>query len=128
MVVRGLSRVASRQDEINGLIIPRGTFMYIPIYALNFDQDIWGPDADMFNPDRWKIIPSTASNYNFLTFLQGPRSCIGERFAELTMKVILIRLVQRLRFEEVETGRRIQKKSMITTRPRGGVFLKVSAI
>jgi cytochrome P450 len=102
--------------------------VYIHIYALNFDEEIWGADADMFTPDRWKTIPSTTSNYNLLTFLQGPRWCIGERFAELTMKVISIRLIQKPRVEEVEPGRRMTKKSMITTRPEGGVFLKVSAL
>ena len=122
------NRVASVKDQINGVTIPKGTVIFIAIAAVNFDEEIWGPDVDTFNPDRWDKLPEKVSNYNYLTFLQGPRSCIGRKFAETEMKVLLVKLIQRLRFDEVVKGRHIEKKSMITTRPKGGMFLKISAV
>jgi cytochrome P450 len=123
-----LTRVASITDHFNGITIPKGTMIFVPIVAINCDETIWGPDVDSFNPDRWEKLPDTASNYSYLTFGQGPRTCIGRRFAEIEMKVLLVALIQRLRFDEIVKGRHIAKHTVITTRPKGGMFLKLSAI
>ena len=120
--------MANVDDNINGIKIPKGTIVFIPIAAVNFDETIWGPDVDTFNPDRWEKLPDTVSNYSYLTFLQGPRSCIGRRFAETEMKILLATLIQNLRFDEVVKGRRIEKQSIITTRPKGGMYLKLSPV
>src|SRR5271154_407490 len=92
------NRVASTTDQLNGITIPEGTIIFIPITAFNFDEDTWGPDVDTFNPDRWENLPPTVTNYSYLTFLQGSRSCIGRRFAETEMKVFLAALIQKLKF------------------------------
>lgn len=128
MLVAVTSRIASVTDQINGITIPKGTVIFVAIAAINFDENVWGPDVDTFNPDRWEKLPETVSNYNYLTFLQGPRSCIGRRFAETEMKVLLVKLIQRLKFDEVVKGRYVEKKAMITTRPKGGMHLKVSQV
>jgi cytochrome P450 len=122
------TRTASVTDQINGVTVPKGTIIFIVISANNFDETVWGPDVDSFNPDRWDKLPETVSNYNYLTFLQGPRSCIGRKFAETEFKVLLVALIQRLRFDEVVKGRHIEKKSIITTRPKDGMYLKLSAV
>lgn len=54
---------------------------------MNRSQEIWGEDADTFLPERWEAPETLAHNGipsiwgNQLTFLAGPRSCIGYRFA-----------------------------------------------
>jgi cytochrome P450 len=120
------NRVATTNDEINGVTIPKETIIFIPIAAINFDETMWGPDVDTFNPDRWEMLPQTVTNYSYLTFLQGPRSCIGRRFAETEIKVFLATLIQRLKFDEVVKGRHVEKERMITTRPKNGMYLKIS--
>jgi cytochrome P450 len=125
ILVNGVLREASVTNHVNGVIIPKGTLIIIPIVATNFDETIWGPDVDTFNPDRWT---DHVSKYSYLTFLQGPRSCIGRLFAETEMKVLLVALIQRLRFDEVVKGKHIERHIVITTRPKHGMFLKVSAI
>ena len=125
MLVSAVRREASVTDYVNGVIIPKGTIVVIPILATNFDETIWGPDVDVFNPDRWM---ENTSKFSYLTFLQGPRSCIGRSFAETEMKVLLVALIQRLRFEEVVKGKHIERHTVITTRPKHGMVLKISAI
>src|SRR5271170_2514981 len=127
-VVSVTNRVASVTDVINGVTIPKGTIIFIVISAINFDETVWGPDVDSFNPDRWEKLPETITNYSYLTFLQGPRSCIGRRFAETEMKALLVTLIQRLKFDEVVKGRKVEKQAMITTRPKDGMYLKISAV
>ena len=38
---------------------------------MNLDPEIWGPDSEIFNPDRWDNLPKSVTNYSYLTFLQG---------------------------------------------------------
>ena len=110
------------------MTIPKGTLIFVPLMAFHFDETVWGPDVDTFNPDRWEKLPEAVSNYSYLTFLQGPRSCIGRKFAEVEMKVLLVALIQRIHFDEVVKGRIVEKTSVITTRPKNGMHLKLSAV
>ena len=75
-------REALNDTSIQGHFVPAGTKIVIAAKAINMSKELWGPDADKFNPDRW-MGPGRAnsggaeSNYSFMTFLHGPRSCIG---------------------------------------------------
>ena len=77
--------------------------MVVP-WAINRDPAHWGPDAGIFNPDRW-MGPGRAgsggasSNFAFMTFFHGPRSCIGESFARTEMACLLAVLVGRFEME-----------------------------
>lgn len=58
----------------------------ICIAAINQMKEIWGDDADEFKPERWYNPPAGASSIpgvwgNVLSFLGGPRACIGYRFS-----------------------------------------------
>ena len=79
----------------------------VPIALINRDKSIWGEDATEFKlvlffyfvfiwllsdliffsrPERWENIPNAASSVpgvwaNQLTFIGGPRACIGFRFS-----------------------------------------------
>ncbi|KAG6846499.1 hypothetical protein H0H93_013573, partial [Arthromyces matolae] len=66
--------------------IIKGETLLIPIAAINRDKTIWGDDAHEFRPERWETVPEEANRIpgvwgNVLTFLGGPRACIGYRFS-----------------------------------------------
>ncbi|KAK7682247.1 hypothetical protein QCA50_014834 [Cerrena zonata] len=77
--------------------IPKGTTLYIGIRSSNIDKRIWGEDALEFKPERWlSQLPSTLTEAripgiysNLMTFNAGGRSCIGFKFSQLEMKVVL---------------------------------------
>lgn len=80
-------RVAVQDTTLVGHFIPKGTTIFISPWATNANKDFWGEDAGNFNPDRWlgegkANTGGIESNYAFLTFLHGPRSCIGQSFAK----------------------------------------------
>jgi len=59
---------------------------------------------------------------------KGTRSCIGRKFAETEMKCLLAVLIGNYTFEEVTPGRVVEKESIITVRPKGGMPLRLRRI
>ncbi|KAL9087751.1 MAG: hypothetical protein Q9165_006518 [Trypethelium subeluteriae] len=118
------------------LPVPRGTTIIMSPWAINQSKKLWGPDARSFNPDRW--IDSTTghanntggadSNFSFLTFLHGPRSCIGQAFAKAEFACLLAAWVGSFEMELAEPDKEIDIKSGITARPKGGLMVKLKPI
>ncbi|KAM4770676.1 cytochrome P450 3A9-like isoform 2-T2 [Rhinophrynus dorsalis] len=93
-----LERVSKQNVEINGLNIPKGTVTMIPAYVLHRDPEYW-PEPDEFRPERFsKEIKASQVPYTFLPFGDGPRNCIGMRFALLSMKVAVTVALQNFTF------------------------------
>lgn len=60
----------------------------IQIIGSNLTKEVWGSDAALFRPERWETVSvNSAANAvpgvwgNQLSFLGGPKGCIGFRFA-----------------------------------------------
>jgi len=88
----------------------KNTNVYVQIYNLNRDPSIWGTDAAEWKPERWLApLPESVANANIqgvyantMTFIGGPRSCIGFKFLLLEMKVALSQIVPAFRFAPAE--------------------------
>ncbi|KAJ3480638.1 hypothetical protein NLI96_g8207 [Meripilus lineatus] len=88
------------------ILVPEGTRIVISIRGCNINKAIWGEDADEWKPERWlSPLPETVTNAripgvysNLLSFLGGGRSCIGFKFSQLEMKVVLCVLLRSFRF------------------------------
>ena len=62
------------KDGQKPIFIPKGQSVLISTYALQQRKDIWGPDADVFRPERWE---NRRTGMEFIPFGGGPRKCIG---------------------------------------------------
>ncbi|KAG8532556.1 uncharacterized protein KY384_002433 [Bacidia gigantensis] len=124
------SRQLISEDRLAGHVIPPQTYVAIHANAINRLPQYWGPTAGEFDPDRWDCLPSTYSTSAFMTFLQGPRGCIGRKFAETEMKTLLCALLSRFVFESNERFEDPEDVKMwrLVLRPRDGVHLKVSSL
>lgn len=126
-------REAVQDTTVLGYPIPKGTTIMLSPWAVNNSKDLWGPDAEEFNPDRW-MEPGQAnsggatSNYAFLTFLHGPRSCIGSRFATAELACLLAAFVGRFEFEMAYPDEEIIIKGGITARPKNGMRLNLKVV
>ena len=66
----------------------QGTAVMIAPYVTHRLPQFWGDDVDEFKPQRF--LDSAATNPAYMPFLMGSRSCIGARFAQMEMEVLLL--------------------------------------
>ncbi|KAH9003662.1 cytochrome P450 [Lactarius hatsudake] len=93
--------------KIHEVFVPKDTNVYIHIYNLNRDPSIWGPDVTEWKLERWLApLPESVREAhiqgvyaNMMTFIGGPRACIGFKFAQLEIKVALSQMIPAFRFE-----------------------------
>lgn len=129
-------RIAIRDSTILGKPIPRGTEVLISPWAINRNPKLWGPDADAFKPERWIDVgedgtqkPNNSggvdSNYCQLTFLHGPRSCIGQNFAKAELRCLIAAFVKAFEWEMIDPQEEIIPAGVITIKPKSGLHLKL---
>lgn len=126
-------REAGKDTTILGTFVPKGTRIMIAPSAVNMSAALWGTNPEKFNPDRWmgsgKIKTGGAdSNYSFLTFLHGPRSCIGQSFAKAEFAFLLAALVGRFEMELENPEKEVETDASITLKPKDGVPVRMRLI
>ena len=115
-----ISRTATRDDEVCGKPIPKGTTVMLSPYAMHRNPEIW-PEPEEFRPERFH--PDEVAKrprYSYFPFGGGPRVCLGNRFAMMEAKIMMAMVIQRYRLS-VLPGQEIVAEPMITLRPRNGI-------
>lgn len=123
-------RKSVADSNLAGYFVPAETYLYITSNAINHLECYWGDDADQFDPDRWDRLPKQWVPNAYQTFLEGPRGCIGRKFAETEMKVFLVCLLSRFRFDRDEAWPDQEKRKMwrLVLRPKDGISVKMSLV
>ncbi|XP_041832176.1 cholesterol 24-hydroxylase [Melanotaenia boesemani] len=118
----GTSRDIMEDIVIDGIRIPGGVTSIFSSYVSGrmekFFKDPLTFDPDRFHPDAPKPY------YCYYPFALGPRSCLGQNFAQMEAKVVMAKLLQRFNvtlvpgetFDILDTG---------TLRPKSGVICTV---
>ncbi|KAJ2929607.1 hypothetical protein H1R20_g7493, partial [Candolleomyces eurysporus] len=80
------------------LYIPPKTSVVYSVFLMHRRKDLWGPDAEEFDPDRFlddRLKKYLLKNsFIFLPFNAGPRICLGQQYAYNEMSFMVIRLLQ----------------------------------
>lgn len=116
-----MMREAARPATVGDLQIPKGKHIMVSPYAVNRDPELWGNDADEFRVERWEesYNGGAKTSQAFLTFSSGPRICIGKDFATISLKVFLVVLVSKFRFEEAVPGYHPPIQKGTSLKPQG---------
>jgi len=84
--------------KLGDIFVPKDTYISIPIKAVHRDPDNF-ENPDEFIPERF--LPQNKhliKSGTYLAFADGPRNCIGMRFALLEMKYCLAKLFKVYKF------------------------------
>ncbi|XP_069671897.1 probable cytochrome P450 6a14 [Periplaneta americana] len=109
------------------VVVDTGSKVLVPIMGLHYDPKYF-PDPTRFDPDRFtEEVKKTRHHYSYLPFGEGPRICIGMRFALLQTKVGLVTLLSKYQFnvcEKTAVPFVYDPKSLILFM-KGGTWLQV---
>ena len=124
-----VNRECSEDYDLNGIHIPAGIEIIIPIYSLHRDPDAW-EDPEKFDPERFRgPAKDSLHAFHFLPFGAGPRNCIGMRFALMEIKIALIKILMKFKFEKSpETQVPLSIQPGLTLSARDGVYLRVCTV
>lgn len=114
-------RLVAKDSELGGYKLPKNTEIFLSIYHMHMDPDVFA-DPRAFSPRRWERIKPSTFEYN--PFSAGPRMCIGAAFATMEIKIALATILQRFSVETPE-GSRVSPRVAITMAPAGGLRMRV---
>uniref|UniRef100_I3NBX7 unspecific monooxygenase n=1 Tax=Ictidomys tridecemlineatus TaxID=43179 RepID=I3NBX7_ICTTR len=123
-IIERIVRVCKKDVELNEVLIPKGTIVTIPTYSLHQNSTYW-PEPEKFYPERNRKNKENINLYIYMPFGNGPRNCIGMRFALKSMKLALIRLLQNFFYpcKETQIPLKLSKKPFL--QPEKPIVLKV---
>lgn len=86
--------------RLGSLNLHKGDTIVMPIPVLHRDKEVWGDNADEFDPLRFEngITKAAKIPHAHLGFSIGPRSCIGQNFAMLEAKSVMVMILQKFSF------------------------------
>ncbi|XP_044764501.1 cytochrome P450 4C1-like [Coccinella septempunctata] len=123
-VIPFVMRIASADIELDNFVIPEGTSMIYSIFTLHRSPKYW-KDPLKFNPYRFSPEESAKMHpYSYMPFMKGPRTCIGQKYSFMVMKVMLTKVIRRFQFEtEYKSVEEVELKLNLAIRPKNGFKL-----
>ncbi|OBZ73179.1 hypothetical protein A0H81_06897 [Grifola frondosa] len=91
---------------MHDVLLAKNSKVVIGMLASNRNPALWGEDSYEWKPERWlSPLPKAVTEAripgiysNLLSFIGGGRACIGFKFSQLEMKVVLAVLLECLTF------------------------------
>ena len=121
----GVTRTASRSDELAGRAIARGTMIVISPYVLHRHRMLWD-DPDRFDPGRFLDgAAQTVDRYAYLPFGVGPRMCNGAGFALQEATTVLATIMRHFT-PALAPGQTVWPLQRFTLRPRDPLMMTMT--
>ncbi|CAG9788742.1 unnamed protein product [Diatraea saccharalis] len=94
-VVPIIGRKTQKELKLKNFTLPAGVGCAVATFVMHRSKNLWGPDADSFDPDRF--LPENSVNRHpcaFIPFSFGSRNCIGRHFGMMVMKSVLATILR----------------------------------
>lgn len=120
-------RRALEDVEVDGVHVPAGSHVIVSQFVTQRDPR-WFPQPNEWLPERWysnlaKDLPRGA----YFPFGGGTRKCLGDQFALLEARIILLEVATQMRLEPVDQRHPLPKaQPRATYRAKGEVPMKVA--
>ncbi|KAJ7174605.1 cytochrome P450 [Mycena filopes] len=132
-------------EVVDSIIVRKGTLVTVPIRCMNQSEVFWGPASREFRPERWFTLGQAGEerlraqeiggHRHIVTFLDGPRTCLGKGFALAEFKAVLSVLIKNFSFEfpggaETEIGKHpgLIPRPKVVGEPGGNVPMTVRRV
>lgn len=122
-----LSRQNKASENIAGYTLPPRSNVFFSSYMLHRNPRYW-ENPDDFIPERFA--PGKLSKEAlraFIPFGAGPRKCIGDRFADMEIKVVLIRVLQSLHWQ-LKDSFEAEKLFSGSLQPKNGMWMNFQPV
>lgn len=95
-----LSREALEDLKFGNIHVPKGLNVWTLFLSLHYEPEIWGPDAHVFNPERFANGVSSSCKYPhvYMPFGAGSRICLGQNFAMAELRILLSLILSNFSF------------------------------
>ncbi|CAD6203775.1 unnamed protein product [Miscanthus lutarioriparius] len=95
-----IQRTTASDAVLRGIEVPQGTVISIPIGLLQRDREVWGSDADEFNPLRFSngVARAATDPHALLSFSLGPRACTGKSFGIIEAQIVMAVILRKFTF------------------------------
>ncbi len=123
-----IPRVATESFRFGGYRVPKDAMVVVsPIHTHSMKE--WWDEPQRFDPLRFS--PGRAEDarhsHSWVPFGGGPHMCLGLRFAELQVKVVMHQLLRRFRIH-VPEGYEMPVQQAPISRPSDGLPIRLEAI
>ncbi|CAH2259709.1 cytochrome P450 6B2-like [Pararge aegeria] len=112
-----------------GLRLEKGDRIHIPVYHIHHSPQNF-PEPEEFRPERFYGAEKQAiKQFTYIPFGEGPRICMGLRFARMPIVAGLLTILKKYRVEladDMPRNIKFQPRSFVT-QPMGGISLKFIA-
>ncbi|OLN85443.1 Pisatin demethylase 21 [Colletotrichum chlorophyti] len=113
----GFKQAPAGGDILNGYFVPGGTQIGQNFFGVGRSRWVWGPDSDVFRPERWfSASEEESSRMNAAIdthFGHGKFSCPGKPIAIMELNKVFVELLRRYDFTVVNPEKPIKTLSAI---------------
>ncbi|KAH8407636.1 hypothetical protein KR222_008526 [Zaprionus bogoriensis] len=121
-----MGRQTMRETELaNGLILPKYSQITLHVFDIHRNTKYWD-SPDEFRPERF--FPENSKDrhiYAYIPFSAGQRNCIGQKYALLEIKTLLIVVLKKFKVLPLVDPKEFAFHTGITLRPKNNIRVKL---
>lgn len=120
-----IARNIDEDVKVGEYTIPKGTVAIAAIYFMQRHPRFF-PDPHSFIPERFLASKERANPFAYVPFSGGARNCLGQRFANLEDKILLIHIIRRFEIKSKVPMTELQLSIEVVLRATQGLEIALT--